>query len=375
MDGYFETIVIGGGQAGLAAGYYLSRQRTSFVILDAQERVGDAWRTRWDSLRLFTPAKYDGLPGMRFPSRRLAFPTKDEVADYMAEYARRFALPVRNGVRVERIERAGDRFVLLTSAGRFEAANVVVATGAYRTPKTPAFAGELDTRIRQLHSSDYRNPRQLPDGAVLVVGLGNSGAEIAWDVREGRHVYVAGSPAGQLPVKHGAAAAVLVLPLIRFMGTHVLTVDTPVGRKVLPKIKTAPLIRIKVKDLVAAGIERVSRVVGVREGRPLLEDGHTLDVACVIWCTGFRNDLRWIDVPNAFGADGKPAQYRGVATAVPGLYFVGMEHQYAAISDVLPGVGRDAGYVVHQIVQRMNQDRLDEKEGTVRHDATDLAVR
>jgi putative flavoprotein involved in K+ transport len=365
----FDTIIVGGGQAGLATGHFVAQQSRSFVILDAHERVGDAWRTRWDSLRVFTPAKYNGLPGMRFPAPRLSFPTKDDVADYMAAYATRFALPVRNTVRVDSLERAADGFLVTASAGTFEAANVVVATGAHRKPRIPAFASELDSRITQLHSSDYRNSGQLGDGAVLVVGLGNSGAEISMDVRQGRHVLVAGSPMGQLPVKHGAAAAAFVLPLVKFMGTYVLTVDTPVGRKVLPKMKTAPLIRIKVKDLEGAGIERVPRVAGVRDGMPLLEDGRKLDIANVIWCTGFTNDLGWIKVPEAFGEDGKPAQYRGVATAVPGLYFVGMEHQYAATSDVLPGVGRDAAYVARRLAAR-----VDSKDRVVRRDAAEVGV-
>jgi putative flavoprotein involved in K+ transport len=370
----FDTIIVGGGQAGLVTGRFLAPQGRSLLILDAHERVGDAWRTRWDSLRVFTPAKYDGLPGMRFPAPRLSFPTKDEVADYMEAYARRFDLPVRNGVRAERIERGSDGFVLTTNSGEFQATNVVIATGAHQTPKVPPFASQLNTRIEQLHSSMYRNPGQLREGAVLVVGLGNSGAEISMDVRHGRHVFISGSPFAQIPVKHGAAAALFVLPLIKFMGTYLLNMDTPMGRKVLPKMKTAPLIRVKVEDLVAAGIERVPRVAGVRDGMPLLEDGRTLDVANVIWCTGFTNDLSWIKVPEAFDADGRPAQYRGVATAVPGLYFVGMQFQYAATSDVLPGVGRDAAYVARRLAGSPRSDGLDPKDRVVRRDTAELGV-
>jgi len=366
----FDTIIVGGGQAGLVTGHLLAAQRRSLVILDAHERVGDAWRTRWDSLRVFTPAKYDGLPGMRFPAPRLSFPTKDEVADYMEAYARRFDLPIRNCVRVERIERNTDCFVLTTTSGELQATNVVIATGAHHTARVPVFAPRLDPRIEQVHSSVYRNPGQLRDGAVLVVGLGNSGAEIAMDVRQGRHVFVSGSPFGQIPVKHGAAAALFVIPLIKFMGTYVLNMDTPMGRKVLPKMKTAPLIRTKVEDLVAAGIERVPRVTGVRDGMPVLEDGRTLDVANVIWCTGYTNDLSWIKVPEAFDADGKLAQYRGVANAVPGLYFVGMQFQYAATSDVLPGVSRDAAYVARRLA-----GRVDAKDRMVRRDPAELGVR
>jgi putative flavoprotein involved in K+ transport len=367
----FDTIIIGGGQAGLAAGQFLGRESRSFVILDAHEHVGDSWRTRWDSLRVFTPAKYDGLPGMRFPAPALSFPTKNEVADYLAAYAKRFALPIRNGIRVDRLERAGDGFRVTSNAGTYEAANVIVATGAHRTPKVPPFASLLGKGITQMHSDAYRNPSQLRDGAALVVGLGNSGAEISYDIRRGRDVYVSGTPFAELPVPHGAGTAAFVLPLVKLMGTYLLTVDTPIGRKVLPNMKTAPLIRLKVADLVAAGIRRVPRVTGVSDGLPMLEDGRRLDVANVIWCTGYSNDLGWIAIPDVVAVDGHLDQHRGVANHVPGLYFVGMLHQYSAVSDVLPGVGRDARYVARQIALR----RVDSKDRVLRRDAAELGVR
>ncbi len=323
----FETVIVGAGQAGLAAGYHLKKRGRPFLILDANERIGDTWRNRWDSLRLFTPAKYDRLPGMRFRARRWSFPTKDEMADYLEGYAARFDLPVRTGVMVDRISRNGDRYVVETSEGTFEADNVVVASGAHRLPKVPPFARELDSRIVQMHSSEYRNPAQLQDGGVLVVGLGNSGAEIAFELSRTHTTLVAGKAGGEIPVRHGGIAARFVLPVIRFLGYRVLTKSTPIGRKVGPKLaaKATPLIRVKSQDLAAAGIERVARVAGVREGRPLLEDGRVLD-------------------------DGAPRHERGIAS-VPGLYFVGLIFQYAVSSDVLPGVGRDAEYVAKHIVR------------------------
>jgi putative flavoprotein involved in K+ transport len=377
MDRHFETVIIGGGQAGLSVAYHLARQNRSSVILDAHDRLGDSWRTRWDSLRVFTPAKYNGLPGMRFPAPSLSFPTKDEVADYMGSYAAKFQLQVRNGVSVDGVTRIASRFAVMSNAGAFEADNVVVATGACHTPKTPAFATGLNRRIVQLHSSAYKSPAQLMDGGVLVVGLGNSGAEISYDVCRSHRVWLSGTPSGQLPVRHGPAAAALVLPLVRFLGMHVLTVDTPVGRKVLPKMKkqAAPLIRLKVKDLEAAGIERVARVTGGRDGLPLLADGRTLEVDNVIWCTGFHSDFTWIRLPSAFGPDGQPIHYRGVVASEPGLYFAGLEHQYAAVSDVLPGIGRDAGYVARHIASRPKLKRVDSKDGMVRRDPAELSVR
>jgi putative flavoprotein involved in K+ transport len=348
----FETVIVGGGQAGLAAGYHLKKRGRPFVILDANERVGDSWRTRWDSLRLFTPAKYDGLPGMRFPARAWSFPTKDEMGDYLEAYAARFGLPVEMGVSVDRISRADDHYVVEAGDSRFESDNVIVASGAHRSPKVPTFAGELDPRIVQMHSSEYRNPGQLREGGVLVVGLGNSGAEIAFELSRTHAVTLAGKEAGEIPVRHGSTPARFVLPIIRFLGHRVLTMRTPIGRKAGPKLAAGatPLIRVKAKDLVAAGVERVGRVAGVQDGLPVLKDSRVLDVTNVVWCTGFRHDLSWIDLP-AFGEDGKPVHDRGVARSMPGLYFVGLIFQYAATSDVLPGVGRDAEHIAKHVAR------------------------
>jgi putative flavoprotein involved in K+ transport len=250
-SGAVETVVIGGGQAGLAVGRELARRGQTFVLLDASERIGETWRRRWDSLRLFTPARYDGLPGWRFPAPGWSFPTKDEMADYLEAYATRFELTVRTGVRVERLSKHGDRFVVAAGNRRFEADRVVVASGAHRTPRVPSFASELDRGIVQLHSSEYHRPSQLQDGGVLVVGAGNSGAEIAFELAGTRPTWLAGRQVGEIPVRHGSLAARFVLPVIRFLGHHVLTVRTPIGRKVGPKLaaEATPLIRVKSKAL------------------------------------------------------------------------------------------------------------------------------
>src|SRR5215207_2273724 len=195
-DDVLDAVVIGGGQAGLAIGYHLMRQGRDFVILDAHERVGDAWRMRWDSLRLFTPAKYDALPGMPFPGDPLAFPGKDELADYLEGYAARFQLPVLTGVRVDRLWREDGRFIVAAGDRRWIAERVIVATGAFHEPTVPDFAGGLGASVVQLHSAEYRSPRQLQPGPALVVGLGNSGAEIALEVSRTHATMVSGTPAG-----------------------------------------------------------------------------------------------------------------------------------------------------------------------------------
>jgi putative flavoprotein involved in K+ transport len=350
---HFETVIIGAGQAGLAAGYHLAKRGRPFVILDANDRIGDAWRNRWDSLRLFTPAKYDGLPGWRFPAPRWSFPTKDEMGDYLEAYSARFDLPVRTGVKVEALSKEGDRYVIASGRSRFEADNVVVASGAHRIPRVPACASEVDPGIVQLHSSEYRASSQLRDGPVLLVGAGNSGAEIAYEVARSHPTMLSGREAGELPVRHGSVPARFVFPIVRFLGHRVLTKRTPIGRKVGPKLafKTTPLIRVKSKDMTGAGIERVARVAGVRNGLPVLEDDRVLDVANVVWCTGFRQDFSWIDLP-ILGEHGQPQHDRGVVQSSPGLYFMGLLFLYAVSSDVLPGVGRDAKRIAKHIAQR-----------------------
>ena len=349
----FETVVIGGGQAGLSTGYYLQKRGLPFVILDANERVGDSWRKRWDSMRLFTPAKFDGLAGMPFPGRHFRAPSKDEMGDYLESYAARFDMPVRNGVKVERLSREGGRFVVQTKRGRLEAEQVVVATGAFQIPKVPGFARDLDPAIVQLHSVDYRNPSQLREGGVLVVGVGNSGADISIEVARSHETWLAGKESGHIPVRIDSFAGRLLIPLVRFMGHHVLKWTTPMGRKVMPKLKAkaTPLIRVKPKDIVRAGVQRVPRVAGVKDGLPLLEDGRVLDVANVIWCTGFRQDFSWIDLP-ILDEDGEPKHRRGIVADEPGLFFVGLFFQYSVTSDVITGVSRDAEYVAKHIAAR-----------------------
>ncbi len=350
-----ETVVIGAGQAGLTVGYRLQRAGRSFVILEGMDRVGDVWRQRYDSLHLFTPAWAIGLPGMPFRSRGPKPPTKDAMADYLEAYAARFELPVRTGTRVERVERDGDRYLVTTSAGRFEAANVIVASGAHRDPMVPAFAPGLDPGIVQLHSSEYRNPSQLRDGGVLVVGAGNSGADISLEVSATHPTWISGPERGHIPVDIDTwVSRHIAFHVVRFIGMHVLTLRTPIGRKAAAKSRSQgdPLVRVKPKQLTAAGIERVAKTVGVRAGAPLLEDGRVLDqVRNVVWAIGFRHDLSWIDLP-IFGEDGTPMHERGVVTSEPGMYFVGLPFQFAAASDVLPGVDRDARYVVKQLLRR-----------------------
>lgn len=351
---HIETVVIGAGQAGLATGKLLADNGREFVILDALHRVGDNWRRHYDSLRLYSPACLDGLPGMDFPADRYHHPTRDEVADFLEVYAGRFDLPVRIGVRIDRVTAVdGGGYVVTARDVAIEADNVVVATGTFGRPHTPDFARELDPGTVQMHSSRYRNPTDLQPGRVLVVGAAHAGADIALEAaRAGHETTLVGRNTGQIPVDIEGRAMPLVTRLESFLFTKVLTRGTPMGRKVRQQARQhgGPLLRVRRKDLQDVGVRRLTQqVVGVRDGRPVLDDGHTIDADTVVWCTGYRQDFSWIDVP-VFAADGWPRECRGVVPDAPGLYFVGLAFQYSFASMLLLGVGEDARHVVEHIM-------------------------
>jgi putative flavoprotein involved in K+ transport len=358
---YVETLVIGGGQAGLATGYQLSRRDLPYKIIDANERVGDAWRNRWDSLRLFTPNRFNHLPGMPFPGYHWGFPSKNEMADYLESYARKFDLRVETGVRVERLTREGDRFVATSGDRRFEADNVVVAMSSWQRPRVPDYAPELGPRIVQLHVAEYKNPGQLQEGDVLVVGAGNSGGEVAIELARTHQVLLSGAGNGAIPFRPESVAARVLMPFVgRVIFHRVLTTRSPIGKKARPKwISTGePLIRVKPKDLAAVGVERVPRVTGVQSGLPQLEDGRSVDVANVVWCTGFHPGFSWIDLP-VLGPQ-EPLHRRGIVESEPGLYFIGLKFLYSVSSEQIQGVGRDADYIAGKIAARRGVRRADQ---------------
>lgn len=357
---HVETLVIGGGQAGLVTGYQLSRRDLPYKIIDANKRIGDAWRNRWDSLRLFTPNRFNHLPGMSFPGFHWGFPSKNEMADYLESYARKFDLQVETGVRVERLTREGDRFVATSGDRRFEADNVVVAMSSWQRPRVPDYASELDPQIVQFNVAEYKNPGQLQEGDVLVVGAGNSGGEVALEVARTHKVLLSGAGNGAIPFRPESVAARVLMTFVgRVIFHRVLTTRTPIGKKARPKwISTGePLIRVKPKDLAAVGVERVPRVTGVQSGLPQLEDGRSVDVANVVWCTGFHPGFSWIDLP-VLGPK-EPLHRRGIVESEPGLYFIGLKFLYAVSSEQIQGVGRDADYIAGKIAARRGVRRAD----------------
>ena len=353
---HIETVIVGGGQAGLATSYHLARRGREHVVLDAGARVGDGWRRRWPSLRLYSAARMDGLPGMRFPAPGHTFPSSCEMGDFLEAYATRFGLPVESGVAVDALERRNGGYLVMAGTRRWEADNVVIATGAFRDPRVPSFAADLDPAIRQLHSSAYRGPEQLRDGAVLVVGAAHSGADIAHEVAATHPTILSGPSTGELPFRcDGPIARFAMPPILRFVATRVLTVRTPMGRKARTKVRKGggPLLRYRSPELRAAGVERVlEHTTGVQAGKPMLEDGRSVDVTNVIWCTGFHNGYGWVRCGLVFGDDGYPEQERGAAKGCPGLFFAGLRFQHSFGSMLVVGAGRDGGRVARQIAAR-----------------------
>lgn len=352
----FDVIVIGAGQAGLSVGYHLARRGARFVILDGNARVGDSWRKRWDSLRLFTPARFDALVGMPFPAPADYFPTRDEMADYLEAYARKFALPVRVNMQVESLQARGGGYVVRAGGRELHADQVVVAMASYQKPKVPVLASALDPNMVQLHSTAYKNPEQLRPGPVLIVGAGNSGAEIGIELaRRGHKVWLSGRDTGAAPFKMTSfwGRWLLAPLLLRVVFHRLLTIRTPMGRKARPRMlhQGGPLIRTRREDLAAAGVEHVGRVVGSKDGLPVLDDGSVLDVENVLWCTGFHPGFSWIDLP-IFDEHGDPRHEGGVVGSQPGLYFVGLHFLYSFSSTMIHGVGRDAARIVETLVKR-----------------------
>ncbi|WP_448072015.1 flavin-containing monooxygenase [Georgenia yuyongxinii] len=356
MSEHLDTIVIGAGQAGLATGYHLTRQGVDVVILESRARVGDVWRERYDSLLLYSPAIGDGLPGMAFPAPRFSYPTGAQMADFLESYAQTMDLPVRTAAFAEHVRtRPGGGYLVDTADGHeLEADHVVVTTGGHHRPFVPAFAADLNPDIFQVHSAGYRNAAQLQEGPVLVVGAGHSGADLALEAAGAHQTYLSGRIHGEIPYTLGRPSGYLATLAIPFVFKHVLTLRTPIGRRLAPTVRHGggPLIRVKRAHLQAAGVELIeARTVGVQDGLPVLDGGRVLDVRNVLWCTGYREDYRWVE-PAPLGEDGFPRGYRGVVDGAPGLYFVGLPFQYAFASMLILGVGRDSAYVARHIGAR-----------------------
>jgi putative flavoprotein involved in K+ transport len=342
-DGPLDVVVIGGSQAGLAMAWHLARQGLRFVVLEAGPEVGHVWRSRWDSLKLFTPAQYDALPGKAFPAPADTYPTKDPAADYLKAYAEAFELPVRLNARATELRRVGDGFEVRTGDDTYRARQVVMASGPFQVPFVPPPASRLDASVTQLHSAAYRNPQALPDGPVLVVGGGNSGFQIAEELAATRQVHLSiGSKNAMLPQR--LAGKDLFWWLTR-LGLMRVTADSRLGRRI--QARGEFVIGSSRRRLRRAGVRFRPRLVDA-DGRTVrFADGGTLQAGVVIWATGFRPDYSWLHIPGVVN-DGRVTHRRGV-TDVPGLYFLGLTWQHTRGSALLGFVNDDAAYLADHI--------------------------
>ena len=338
-----DVVVVGGGQAGLAIGYFLAKQGTDFTILEAAEKPAAAWRERWDSLKLFTSARYDSLPGMAFPGDSDRYPTRDEVADYLTDYARAFNLPVELNSRVRAVRAHNDSYVVKLHDRAYETRQVVIATGPFQTPFVPRIAENLGDDVVQMHSTGYRSPESVPEGRVLVVGGGNTGFQIAEEVSAFREVHLSiGSRQTPLPQR------ILGRDLFWYLDATGLIRKTTASRigKLMQK-REDTLIGSNPRRARRHGIELHGRAVAAAGSTVSFADGADLDVRGVIWATGFRVDHSWIDVP-AFDDNGRAVHERGVTTS-PGLYFVGQLWQHTRGSALLGWVKDDAAYIAEKV--------------------------
>lgn len=340
-----DVIVVGAGQAGLAMGYHLARRGMRFVILDAAAAVGESWRARWDSLKLFTPARYSGLPGLPFPGDPEHYPHRDEVVAYLQSYARHFDLPVRLNERVVELRAAPDGYEVETTAGVHRAVQVVIATGPFQRPALPPLASRLDPRIVQIHSSRYRTPDALPAGDVLVVGAGNSGVQIAEELAASRPVTLAVGAA--LPRLPETVLGRSVFWWLEKAGVMNVTRDSWLGRRMRARetlIGSSPAMLER-----APGVRRIGRIEDA-EGTVLRSaDGETVRPAAVVWATGFRDDYSWLRLP-VLGPGGTPVHRRGV-TGSAGVYFLGLPWQHTRGSALIGWVGRDAAVLAEHIAK------------------------
>jgi putative flavoprotein involved in K+ transport len=337
-----EVVVIGGGQAGLAIGHLLAQQGRRFTILEAAGEPAAAWRTRWDSLKLFTPVRYDSLPGLTFPGDPDSYPGRDDVVAYLTDYARRFELPVEFDSRVRTV-RPGDGGFLVELADRtYEADQVVVATGPFQVPVTPVISADLSTEVAQLHSSDYRSPSDLPPGAALVVGGGNTGYQIAAELAQSREVHLAvGARQTPLPQR------LLGRDLFRYLeatGLMDKTVTSRIGQRLKDR---ETLIGSSPRRARRRGIKLRPRATGAQGSTVTFADGSDVTVDAVVWATGFRLDHSFVELP-VFDARGQVKHQRGV-TELPGLYFLGLPWQHTRGSALLGWVKDDAEFIAQRI--------------------------
>jgi putative flavoprotein involved in K+ transport len=347
-----DVLVIGAGQAGLATGYHLGRSGLRYELLDANSRVGDSWRQRFDSLTLFTPRSYSALPGLAVPGDPQGFPGKDEIADYLEAYAAHFAISIRLGAAVRSLETSGARFRVTTGEGvQIESRAVVIATGAFQVPRIPAISTAFSADVHQLSADAYRRPSNLPAGTVLVVGDGATGREIALELAATHKVLLSTGRARRVIPDRVLGRSIFwwldhsgVLRASResWIGRRMRSGDPFPGRSL-----TLPRLRQK-------GVKLVARLSAAEGTTAHFADGTVTPIRALVWATGYRVDGDWVAIPAVKGPDGAFVQSRGISP-VGGVYFVGQSWQWTRGSALLTGVGADAAYVTAEIVQYLSR--------------------
>ncbi len=343
-----QVIIIGAGQAGLSTAYHLQQLGIKALIVDAHARVGDVWRNRWDSLCLFSPAKYSSLPGMPFPLPKLSLPTKNQVADYFEAYAKKFAFDLHLNTQIKALRKTETHYELELESGVLKSKSVVVATGSFHTPRIPAFTEDAEKGIVQLHVSKYKNPSDLQAGPVLVVGTGASGTQIASEIAQRQKVYLSGPDTPNMPRKKLGKDIYWWLYATQAMN---IKSHSWLGKRLLNNSTGADaLIGKSLKEIVSDNrLIRRGMLTGFENGRPLFEGNEKAeDIRNIVWATGFKNDYSWIDLP-VLNENGEPKQFRGKALGQNGLYFVGIKFMYRADSSNMGGVSRDAKWIASDL--------------------------
>jgi putative flavoprotein involved in K+ transport len=341
-----DILVIGAGQAALALAYHLRDLPYRFTLVDRHARIGDSWRNRYDSLTLFTPRSQSALPGRAVPGDPEGLPTKDEIADYLEDYARHFAFPVLPGTEIRSLERVGGGFCATTRDGRvLRSRAVVLANGAFQVPVVPALACTLSRGVRQFTAADYRRPDQVPPGNVLVVGDGASGRQIARELAATHRTFLAvGRPRKVIPERLLGKNIIWWMARLGLFGA---TKDSFLGR-FLRRADPVPGRQFSAANLARSGVTMVPRLTGAHGTSVRFADGGKIDIASVVWTAGYREDTGWLNIPEAFDQRLQLAHRRGI-TPVPGLYLLGRAWQSNRGSALLLGVARDARFIAERL--------------------------
>ncbi|WP_018932981.1 flavin-containing monooxygenase [Gracilibacillus lacisalsi] len=344
----YDTIVVGAGQAGLSVGYYLKNTDQNFLLLDKGNEIGEKWKERYDSLVLFTPRMYSSLPGLPLRGDKQGFPSKNEIVSYLKDYVAHFHLPVQLNEAVKSVVKVENNFLIETNKGTYKAKNLVVATGPFQTPYIPKFSKNLSPTINQFHSENYQNSNQLLDGNVVVVGGGNSGAQIAVELSKERETYLAISKKlSYLPLTISNKSI--------FWWFNKLGILSAKNNSLLGKFiqkKGDPIFGLDLKQAIKKNKVKVkSRVVAANKNVLVFQDNSTLEVNNIIWATGFKSEYPWLRIEGVLDKEGQVIHERGEST-IKGLYFIGLPWQFRRGSALLQGVGYDAAYIVRKISER-----------------------